>query len=404
MVWQFIDVFKKVSLSARIQDDDFSDRLNHRWTVALLLLFSILVGSSQFVGSPIACWVPAHFTGAMTTYANYICWISDKYYVPTSDYLTNKTHQTVINYYQWVPFILVFMALLFYAPFSLWHLWSRPAGLDAKSLMKIVSQAESASTETREKAIDSGVKLIDRVFYYSRDYDMSRFGRFRRRLTRCLLPTFRSGNYISTLYLVIKILYIINVITQFLLLSLFMGQNFLSFGIRVIQDIFTGNSFWESPRFPRVTMCNFTIRTLGENNHNHVVECTLPINLFNEKIFIFIWFWLFFVVLTSLYTLITWTVSYFYISRVSFIKRYLKVNSRLCKEHHSSASSLAVDAKTFDAFIFDYLRLDGVFLLRLVKKNTNDMVVGDFVCALWDNFKRSSKYEIQSPNFEAQSP
>ncbi len=56
MVWQFIDVFKKIG-AGQIQDDDFTDRLSHRHTVIVLLIFCVLVGSSQYVGSPISCWV-----------------------------------------------------------------------------------------------------------------------------------------------------------------------------------------------------------------------------------------------------------------------------------------------------------------------------------------------------------
>ena len=78
---------------------------------------------------------------------------------------------------------------------------------------------------------------------------------------------------------------------------------------------------------------------------------------------------------------------------VAFVKRYLKVNDRLgyADHHHSSSttsSSTTIDAKIFDAFMFEYLKLDGVFLLRIVKKNTNDIVTGELVCALWDNFKK----------------
>jgi hypothetical protein len=56
-------------------------------------------------------------------------------------------------------------------------------------------------------------------------------------------------------------------------------------------------------------------------------------------------------------------------------------------------SSTTIDEKIFDAFIDEYLKQDGVFLLRIVKKNSNDIVVGELVCALWDHFKRYPKFQ-----------
>ncbi|CAF0781405.1 unnamed protein product [Brachionus calyciflorus] len=404
MVWQFIDVFKKVSSSSRIQDDDFADRLSRRYTVALLILFCILVGSSQFVGSPIACWAPAQFTGAMTQYANYICWIANTYYVPSDDTLPNPTEprQHRINYYQWVPFILGLMAFLFYSPFCVWHLLAKPSGLDAKSVMKIITSMDQSSVDSRDKTMRNAVKLIDRAIDYHRDcYDYSFLGRMRRRISRCLLPNNRSGYYITALYIFVKFLYLLNVCGQFFLLNAFMGHNFSMYGFDVIRDLFAGKDFWESPRFPRVTMCDFVIRTLGENNHRNTIQCTLPINLFNEKIFIFIWFWLCLVCAFSLYSVMVWLYCFSSSSRISFVKRYLKVNDRLgySTNHHSSSASSSttlIDNKILDAFVYEYLKQDGIFLLRIVKKNTNDIVVGELVCALWDNFKRYPRHVIQN--------
>lgn len=50
-------------------DDDAIDRLHHRYTVAVLVIFSIVVSSKQYVGDRINCWVPAHFSKSWTAYA-----------------------------------------------------------------------------------------------------------------------------------------------------------------------------------------------------------------------------------------------------------------------------------------------------------------------------------------------
>ena len=42
-------------------DDDFSDRLNYRYTVALLVFFSVILTTRQYSSEVIRCWTPAHF-------------------------------------------------------------------------------------------------------------------------------------------------------------------------------------------------------------------------------------------------------------------------------------------------------------------------------------------------------
>ena len=54
MVWEVVDVVKNVLYVGQLKDDDLADRLNHRWTVSILLVFCLLVCSSQYVGSPIS--------------------------------------------------------------------------------------------------------------------------------------------------------------------------------------------------------------------------------------------------------------------------------------------------------------------------------------------------------------
>jgi hypothetical protein len=148
-------------------------------------------------------------------------------------------------------------------------------------------------------------------------------------------------------------------------------------------DLVKGRFYlWESAHFPRVTMCDFVVRTLGENNQRETIQCTLPINRFNEKIFIFVWFWLCLVALASVYSCLVWMFTFTSRSRLLFIRRYLNLNKERCLETTTD------ERKLVRTFVFEYLKHDGVFVLRLVKKNTNDIVTGELVCSLWENFKR----------------
>ena len=44
------------------RDDDMVDRLSHRYTTFILLMFAIIITSKQYVGDPISCWAPGKDT------------------------------------------------------------------------------------------------------------------------------------------------------------------------------------------------------------------------------------------------------------------------------------------------------------------------------------------------------
>ena len=65
---------------------------------------------------------------------------------------------------------------------------------------------------------------------------------------------------------------------------------------------------------------------------------------------------------------------------MKFVCRYLSVG----KERRKSKDS---NDNIFADFVIDYIKQGGVFILRIVKKNTNDFIVGELISALWKNYE-----------------
>lgn len=393
MVAGFLDAITKVRQFRFHNDDDFIDRLSRRYSVVLLMLFTVVVSTKQYVGDPISCWVPAQFTGSHVEYTNYICWISNTYYLPWKEKVPgpNDLKRTHISYYQWVPFILLLQALMFYSPSVVWHSFSTKTGFDIGTLVKSVNNMEHLNPEVREKTLRYLAKHMDKALEVQREISSGPFARVTKFFGKfcCIIFGRRQGNYLLTVYLFTKLLFIGNVIGQLFLLNKFLGNKYNLYGLEVLMNLFnsttqgphTTTEIAESPRFPRVTMCHFQVRFLGDNIHDYVVQCALPINLFNEKIFIFIWFWLIYVASASIYGFLLWIWYSLPWNRISFLKKYLKLMDRLSREKF--------DKKMFRTFGEHYLRQDGVLVLRLIGKNSNQVIMGEIMSALWDHFKRN---------------
>lgn len=188
------------------------------------------------------------------------------------------------------------------------------------------------------------------------------------------------GNYVIAVYFFVKFLYFTNAIGQLFILNFFVGDNYTIYGVEVLRNLFLGRDTGESPRFPRSTLCSFKVREFGGNTHRHTVQCVLPINLFNEKIYLFIWFWLVFVTIFTLMSILLWLWDFIGHTRIQFIKKYIKMMPKYPYNRKS-------DRRSIQAFATDYLRQDGVFILRLIGKNVNEVILCEIILALYQIFK-----------------
>uniref|UniRef100_A0A1I8GB50 Innexin n=1 Tax=Macrostomum lignano TaxID=282301 RepID=A0A1I8GB50_9PLAT len=123
-----------------------------------------------------------------------------------------------------------------------------------------------------------------------------------------------------------------------------------------------------------------------QREHRRGVGCVLPLNMFLEKIFVFLWFWHILVSAITLASFISWFFRLaFARRRVGFVRKYLKIMNAL-KE---------TDKTTSRKFVEHYLRLDGVFILRLIAMNCGDIVAGDLACELWSIYRHKRLQELE---------
>jgi hypothetical protein len=161
------------------------------------------------------------------------------------------------------------------------------------------------------------------------------------------------------------------------MLNILLGENFLSFGTSALQSLFRDGDLGNltDEYFPKVSMCTLPIRILG-NIHKYTLQCVLPINIFNEVIFLFLWFWLIFNSLINFISLTSWitftSIKYF---QIQFIK-------------HKIPDETKTDITDF---LNNYLGKDGVFILHLVNYNTSTVTSSEYMKKMFSVYNTGSQ-------------
>jgi len=218
---------------------------------------------------------------------------------------------------------------------------------------------------------------MDRYLLTQREYRTGRTVRIKRFIAKwcCLVGGKLYGNYLISGYLAVKLLYVANAVGQLWLLGWFLQIDSPMRGLRVVEQLFRIQDWGYSERFPRVTLCQFEIRQQSRV-HSHVVQCVLPINLFNEKIFMLLWFWFILLAGVTSVSFVCWLLrALYWPGYVQYVRKQIQVMDITRRE-----------AGTLGKFANDYLRRDGMFIVRLIGMNMDEVVAGEVLCGLWKNY------------------
>lgn len=251
-------------------------RLHYRATVLILLAASILLSCKQYFGEPIHCL--QRDVKRIEVVENF-CWIHATFVLPHAwnatvgsqvphpgiDRYDPSKERVYHAYYQWVALVLLLQGIFFYLPRYFWKCWEK--GMMRALVLNLRDPLLSA--EDRKKSY----KLLSHALHIH-------WGHFR--------GYFRK-------YLFCELLTFINVLGQMWLLDTFLGGIFTTFGLRVITWTEWDQEYRTDPlvkAFPRMTKCLF--HDYGSSGDVQKVDalCILPLNILNEKIFVFLWFWM----------------------------------------------------------------------------------------------------------------
>jgi hypothetical protein len=276
------------------------------------------------------------------------------------------------------------MALLFLLPRFIWHSFPQHGGVNIRRLVKGIR----SNTDDGK-----GLEIAKRTLKLYLDVQ-SDFQGTVGYISAC--RRLYCGHTLA--YFGIKFLYVMNTISQFFLLNAFLSFHFHNYGFEIFKKISQGEDWFESPRFPRVTMCDFMVRRLGSNQHWYSVQCNLPFNMYNEKIFLGVWIWLIILTILNILSIISWIISLTKAHRLSSIKKYLTISRSIPMERESLLSSVTITSDTkekdtderLNSFI-NYLHLDGYLFFRLIARNTDEIVAGKIMKYLYTNYKRPSE-------------
>ncbi|EDW82506.2 uncharacterized protein Dwil_GK25094 [Drosophila willistoni] len=176
-----------------------------------------------------------------------------------------QTEREYLRYYQWVIILLLFQSFIFYFPSCLWKVW------EGQRLKQLCSEVGEALLS--EETYNTRLRLL--VKYFTTDYEDMHF---------CYMAKYVFCELLNFLISVMNIV----------VLEVFLN-GFWSKYLHAMTTIpFYDWERWNrvsSRVFPKIAKCE--VLKFGSSGTASIMDnlCILPLNILNEKIFVFLWCW-----------------------------------------------------------------------------------------------------------------
>jgi len=280
-IGEHVPIFKRAK-QLDVTAESTINRIHYRGTCLLILTMTLMVTCPEWIsgtGSIIECM---HGGSLPDEVINAYCYIQGTFSVPkhykdyhievgddvsqtgVGPYNPYKDYIQVKAYYQWVPFMLFLQGLMFYIPHIIYK-WAE---------------------EGKVKNLLGSLKLFQ-LNKETRNDDESALAKY-------FVDTMGLHDGWAARILLAHSLYLINVIGQVFFTDCFLGYEFSTYGVNAASFLEQEASDRTDPMsrvFPRVTKCTFHKYGPSGGIQRHDAQCVLPINILNEKIYVFLWFW-----------------------------------------------------------------------------------------------------------------
>lgn len=180
-----------------------------------------------------------------------------------------------IYYYQWLPILLAFQSLLFLIPRLIWSSFSSRCGINLQHCLS--PQFDYRTSRYKVHHITTMLNLLARA----KQYDFNRMSstgpvdkrgflaNFQLLKTLCIPLLFLNENplhgyYLAHLFLIVKILFLLNSLLQLICLNALLTKNSALYGLEVIDNFRQGEYVVGSKIFPLNVYCDFNIIKIGQ--------------------------------------------------------------------------------------------------------------------------------------------